>query len=161
MTKQELLSRLEDERARLEDVTRALTPDQMTSAGAVGDWSVKDVLAHLAMWTSRCVTVVFQAEQGQQPEDVGAMLDDFEALNAEDYQLQKDRSLEQVLSDFRGTHRQLLRRLNAWAEADLANKKRFAYLRGQSLGEFINSEVADHDAEHRQQIEAWRKGGNP
>ena len=159
MTKQELISRLEDERARLEDVVRSLTPDQMAAAGAVGDWSVKDVLAHLAMWTSRCVTVVFQAEQGQQPEDVGAMLDDFEVLNAEDYQLQKDRSLEQVLADFRGTHRQLLRRLSAWSEADLANKKRFAYLRGQSLGEFISSEVADHDAEHRQQIQEWQKGG--
>ena len=157
MTRQELISRLDAERTRLEDVIGGLPPDQMTAPGAVGDWSVKDVLAHLAMWTSRCVTLVFQAEQGQPPEDVGAMFDGFEALNAADYQLQKDRPLDRVLADFRGSHRQLLRRLGSWPEASLDDPKRFPYLRGMSMSEFLISEVADHDAEHRKQIEAWKQ----
>ena len=48
---------------------------------------------HLALWTARNITVVYQAEQGQKPADIDAMFDHYDALNAEDYEAQKDRPL--------------------------------------------------------------------
>jgi Protein of unknown function (DUF1706) len=158
MNKQELISQVASERSRLEEVIAALTPEQIIAANAIGVWSVKDVLGHLTAWTARCVTVIFHAEDNQEPEDIDAMLDSWDALNAEDHELQKDRPLELVLSDFRGSHRQLLRRLNGWNDADLFDTRRFQWLRGMSLGHFISTEVADHEADHRQQIEKWRAG---
>jgi uncharacterized protein (TIGR03083 family) len=149
MNKQELILKIEDERAQLEAVIGRLSPEQMLAPNAVGEWSVKDVLAHLTACTARSVTLIYQAEQGQAYEDV---FGDVEAQNAEDYEAQKDRPLDRVLADFRGSHRQLLKRLSAWKDADLFDKQRFSWLRGASLGEFILSETAEHEAEHRAQI---------
>jgi hypothetical protein len=154
MTKQELISAIEAEHAMLEAMIDELSTDQMTEPNAVGDWSVKDTLAHLAMWTSRNVTVVYQAEQGQKPAEIDAMLDDYDALNAADYALQKERPLERILADLRGTHRQLLRRLGAWNEVDLFDAARYSWLRGQSLGDFLLDAVG-HVAQHRKLIEQW------
>ena len=156
MTKQELISTIEAERAKLEGVIGTLSPEQMNEPNAVGEWSVKDTLAHLAMWSSRSITVVYQAEQGQKAEEIDEMFDDADALNAADYETQKDRPLERILSDLRGTHNQLLRRLSAWNEADLFDQTLYSWLRGQSLGDFLVDAVG-HAAAHRKLIEQWRQ----
>ena len=152
MTKQELISIIEAERAKLEAVIGTLSEAQMNEPNTVGDWSVKDTLAHLALWTSRNITVIYQAEQGQKAEEIDEMFDDADALNAADYETQKDRPLERILSDLRGTHKQLLRRLSAWNEADLFDQTLYSWLRGQSLADFLIDAV-EHAAAHRKLIE--------
>jgi uncharacterized protein (TIGR03083 family) len=156
MTKQELISTIEAERAKLDTLIGTLSDAQMNEPNAVGEWSVKDTLAHLAMWTSRNITVIYQAEQGQKAEELDEMFDDADALNAADYETQKDRPLDRILSDLRGTHKQLLRRLNAWNEADLFDQTLYSWLRGQSLGDFLVDAVG-HAATHRKLIEQWRQ----
>ena len=155
MTKQELIAKLEAARAQLEAAIEPLTSEQMIAERAIGDWSVKDVLAHLAMWTARCVTLVFSAEQGKKPREIDAMLESYEALNSADYMALKERTLEQILVDLRGAHKQLLRRLGDWDEGDLFSTALYSWLRGKSVGDFLAGEVAAHDTDHAQQIEQW------
>ena len=54
MTKQkskaEFLNDIQVERKRLERNLNNLTAIDMTQQGVVGEWSVKDVLAHLVAW---------------------------------------------------------------------------------------------------------------
>lgn len=152
MNKQELISIIERENAQLEALIGTLGADQALTPRRIGDWSIKDTLAHLAMWTSRSISVLYQAEQGQAPADIDAMFDAYETLNAADYESQKDRSYDRVVSDLRGTRRQLLRRLSGWSEADLADKALFSWLRGKSMAEYLEDEV-DHSAAHRKLIE--------
>ena len=47
--KGELLARLSASRAELESVVTHVPPERMTEPGTCGSWSVKDVLAHLAI----------------------------------------------------------------------------------------------------------------
>ena len=155
MNKQQLIADLEASRKRLEDTIAGLSVEQMNEPNAVGDWSVKDVLAHLAMWAARSVTLLFDAEQGRASEDIESMFGNFDAVNAENYEEQKDRPLERVLADFRGVHRQLLRRVGAWDEVALFDQTRFAWMRGQSLGDYLQGAVVEHEDEHRQGITAW------
>ena len=152
MNKQELIITLESAQAGLEEAITPLSPEQITAAGAVGAWSVKDVLAHMTAWTARCITILFNAEHQQEPEDADRMLDDWDALNAEDYAGLKDRPLDLVLGDWRGANRQLIKRLGGWQESELFDPQRFAWLRGQSLGEFIGNEIANHARDHEKQI---------
>ena len=155
MNKQALMERLVIERDTLNAVLESLTPEQMTAAPADG-WSVKDNLAHLAVWTARMITLLFSAERGQKPPDIDGMLEtdraEVDAQNAQDYAAQKDRPLDRVLSDFHGAHRQLLKRLATWNEADLFDTRKFSWARGHSVADLVLSEVADHDADHRAQI---------
>ena len=157
MNKQGLIAYLEEERAKLDVVLAQVKPEQMMQAGVCGEWSVKDVVAHLAVWTSREVTILFQAERGQKisygvPDD-GA--NDWVTVNRKDYEQQKDRPLERVLEDFHGAHKQLIRRLNAWKdEVALFQAGKFEGTKS-SLADKMIGGVGEHDAEHRGQIETW------
>ena len=52
---QDLLAAMERERAKLDALLEGLTPARMVEPGVVGEWSVKDVMAHLriARWLRR------------------------------------------------------------------------------------------------------------
>jgi hypothetical protein len=158
MKKSELISIIQQERAALNAVLDKLTPEDMTVSGVVGDWSVKDVLAHLAMWCTRTVTAIFQAERGQKP-SLGVTNDwanNWANVNAQDYASQKDRPLDRILVDFHGSHAQLIKRLEAWKdEAALFDKQRYPSLGGESLADLAHGNGDEHDVEHRVQIEAW------
>ena len=157
MNKQELIGYLGAERAKLEAILARVKPEQMTQTGVCGAWSVKDIVAHLAVWTSREVTVLFQAERGQKisygvPDDSA---NDWVNVNAKDYAQQKDRPLDRILEDFRGAHKQLLKRINVWQdEPALFQANKLAGSKS-SLADKMIGGVGEHDAEHRGQIEAW------
>ena len=157
-TKQELTERLKTSRVALEIVIAKVTAERMTELGVVEGWSVKDILAHITVWLSRTITVLFQAERGQKP-SLGIVNDsanDWATVNAKDYAEQKDRELKRVLDDFRGAHAQLIKRVEAWPnEATLFDKKLYPSLNGDSLADLVHGNGDEHDNEHRLQIEAW------
>jgi hypothetical protein len=57
-----------------------------------------------------------------------------------------DRPLDLVLSDYHGAHRQLLRRLASWSEADLVDTRKYDWARGRSIAGLLLSQVAEQDA---------------
>lgn len=158
-TKAALIAEIETEHAAFEAALVKISADKMTAPGAMGAWSVKDIVAHIAMWRSRAITRLFKAEMGQPPTlDVPPALakaeDWVDLMNAEDYQSQKDRPLERVMADFQGSHRQLLKRLTNWRdEAVLFDTRRYAALKGRSLAEVVWADSAEHEAEHRATLE--------
>ncbi|HQV68626.1 MAG TPA: ClbS/DfsB family four-helix bundle protein [Thermoflexales bacterium] len=160
-TKAALLADIETTHAALEATLARVPSSQMSAPGVTGEWSVKDILAHIAMWRSRAITQMFKAEQGQPPKmEIPATLAKaanwLDLFNAQEYAAQKDRPLDRVMADFGGSHRQLVKRLRAWGdEAALFDPKRYPALNGRSLAETIWSDSAEHEAEHRAEIEAW------
>jgi uncharacterized damage-inducible protein DinB len=152
----ELMANIKAERSRLMATLNRITGEEMLNPGVVGPWSVKDVLAHVAMWYSRAVTLLFQAERGKPLQLPRSNVPDWADVNAQDYQSQRDRPLDRVLADFDGAHRQLLKRLEAWRdEAALFDTRRYPALQGRSLAEVVWNYTGAHSAEHRAQIEAW------
>lgn len=156
MSKAELISRIASERRALEDVLARIPAEDMLIAGVVGWWSVKDTLAHLAMWYSRAVTLLFQAERGRSLQVPRSSAPDWADINARDYESQKDRPLDRIQADFHGSHQQLIKRLSAWTdEAALFDPRRYPALQGRTLADYVWDYTSGHSAEHRAQIEAW------
>jgi len=153
MNKHELIERLEAERAALNALIGPLTADQLLAAGQDGH-SIKDALAYLAVWASRMVTLLFNAERGRQPPEIGLILNGGETSREQDYAAQKDRPLDLVLSDYHGAHRQLLRRLAAWSDADLVDPRKYRWTRGTCIADLLVSHVAERDAACRAMIAA-------
>ena len=115
MDKAELLDRLQAEHSRLEETITRLTPEQMAAPELPDGWSVKDTLAHLAIWNRRGTTWLAAAARGDTPQipAPGATWADMDRMNAESYRENLDKPLEDALDEYRDSYRQLVKQLQA------------------------------------------------
>ncbi|MBI4632084.1 MAG: DinB family protein, partial [Chloroflexi bacterium] len=92
---------LNEERSKFLKSIEGLSDEQMTEKGVIDEWSIKDVLAHIATWESEMVTFIAQMKQGKKPR-TNLMSGKVEELNAEFYKSNKNRPLDRILADFHG-----------------------------------------------------------
>src|SRR5262245_36131759 len=104
--KAELLKRVHNEYAALEQTIAQLTEAQMT-APIDGSWSAKDILAHITAWQQ----ILLGFHLGSQPFSEaapGIALDyganDVDTINAALYERDRARPLAEVLEAFRRSH---------------------------------------------------------
>ena len=156
MTKGEVIAHLEREWEALQAAIGGLDDQQMTDMPVVGEWTVKDLLAHIAVWASRLVTALFKAERGFVPDLVesGAQVD---RLNAQFYREQKDRPLERILEDLHDVHLALLNRLETFPEASLVDPKKYKWMKGEPLSRMVAGDSFEHYREHAVDIRVWRE----
>lgn len=156
MTKDGLIQQIETEWANLQSALDGLTEEQMHQPGVVGEWTIKDVLAHITAWQTRLITALFKAEKGFTPDTIesGQTVDQ---LNEKFYREMKDRSFEQVWDDLDASYYQLLTRLQGWKEKELFDAQRFKWMKGEPFERYIAGDSYEHYAEHAAQIREWRK----
>jgi uncharacterized protein (TIGR03083 family) len=155
MKQAELLTAMREERAKLDAALDGLTPEQLTAPGVVGDWSVKDVLAHITAWQVDLLTNLFKAQRGQKPGKMKWTDAELDAQNQKIYKEYRDRPLENVLADYRGVHKQALKVVEGLSDAQLEGPDPWG--RGKTLGYIIWDYVPDHDTDHLPELLAWRK----
>ena len=156
MTKTELIAAIEGEWEALQAAIGGLDEQQMTGLPVFADWTVKDILAHLAVWESRLVTDLFKIERGVSPDWVEVEAD-VDKLNAQFYREQKHRPLERVLDDLHSVHLALLNRLEGLSDAALSDPGKHRFTGGKPLSAVVAADSAEHYQEHTPQIVEWRK----
>jgi uncharacterized protein (TIGR03083 family) len=156
MTKDELIAELEREWEALQAAIDGLTDEQLTRMPVVGEWTVKDLLAHIAVWESRLVTALFKAERGFVPSDLVEADAEVDALNAQFYREQKDRPLDRILEDLHDVHLALVNRLEAFPEQALNDPRKFKWMKGEPLSRMVAGDSVEHYREHAEDIGRWR-----
>ncbi len=159
MSKADVLEQVRAARAELLDALAGLTEEEMVRPGAVGIWSVKDVLSHLVAWEAELVTAL-SVNLSRQAKHAPALLliEDIDEWNAEQYHVSARRPLAAVLEDFHGVHRQLLSAIADLSEAALEHPLYFAWMEGEPLVTLIHETATWHEQEHAEDIRAWRAG---
>ncbi len=158
MTKQELLDSMDHSRHDLLAAIAGMSDEEMLEPGAVGEWSVRDVLQHISLWEAELVKLLVHVQQRRRPSgDRFAAKIDIDALNARWHAETKDRPLEAVRADFSAVRQQTQRRLNEASEADLANARLVPWLKGRPLWQWVFEDTAEHEQEHAAEIRAWRE----
>ena len=157
MPKVEVLADLRAARATLLQAIDDLEPEQMLVPGAVGFWSVKDVLAHLVAWEAELVTALSRLEQHKQRSPRIVEIEDIDEWNAEQYHANAARSLDAVLEDFHGVHRHLLRAIEALDDRTLDDNQRWPWMEGEPLSYLVAENAIWHEQEHAEEIKAWRE----
>jgi uncharacterized protein (TIGR03083 family) len=145
-TKEALLEEIRHEREALDKFLAGLSPGQMAQPGAIAEWSVKDVLAHLAEWEQLLLvwyTAGLRGEVPQLPAEgyTWAQMDD---LNQVIYERYRHRSLDDVLSYYRTSYAQVLDAVQAMAEADLFTPGRFAWTKQNTLADYVVPCTSEH-----------------
>jgi hypothetical protein len=156
MNKQELLEAMKTTRAGWEALLTEAGEERMTVAGATGDWSVKDIIAHLTAWENQTAARLSAVRQGSTPRAAPwpPNLSE-EEENAWIYEANRKRSLRDVLDESRRVHDEVMRQLQSVTDEELNEPGRFSWLDGNKLVEYIPGNTYEHYQEHGELIRKW------
>lgn len=147
MNTMQLLAQMEQWRNHVEPQLVLVTAAELLQSEA-GDWSLLDKLAHLAAWDAEAVLALARIKQGGKPRYLNISPVETDKLNAQWLVENRGRPVERVLGDFQGVWRQLVRQVRGFAPADLEDIKRFPWLQGKSLVDFVDEWGLQHEREH-------------
>ena len=144
MNKKELIEQLQAERARIEALLAELSEEQVGAGGVQGDWSVKDVVAHLTTWERRGTEWIRSIVQGEEPQVPmpGYSWRDLDRLNLETYQQNRLMPWRDVLAEFQQSFPLLMEQVQALGE--------------EQLDETFQAEWTGDQVVSARQIVAWR-----
>jgi len=145
-TKKQLLETIEVERKTLEQFLAGLSPAQMTQPGLVGEWSAKDVLAHLLEWQNMVLNWYLAGVKGKVPVTPSEDLNwgQLPQLNQRIYEKHFSRPLTDIEKEFRSSCRKTLNTIQTISEADLFTRGRYTWTRNNTLGSFFTSCTSSH-----------------
>ncbi len=156
-TKAQLQAEIEQERQALEELLATLSPEQMNQPAVVGEWSVKDVLAHLSEWETMWLRWFADGLAGKTPARPaeGYSWRQLPQLNQKICETYRGRELGDILKQFRASHRKICKTIEGISEQDLFTPGRYAWTGKHALAASIVPNTSQHYRWARQEI---RKG---
>lgn len=121
MDKATFMKMLQETRAQWEELLAQIGEERMLQPGATGQWSVKDVIAHM-MWGEREIALVMHTHMVAGSE-LWTLPDD--ELNEIVYQQNRDRPLHEIRSEERQAYADLLAAAQTLSDEDLNDPHRF------------------------------------
>jgi hypothetical protein len=155
MRRAELVAELNAEQAAWEGLLGEVGEERMEEPGIAGEWSIKDIVAHLTAWRRRTVGRVEAAAQGQ-PEPTPpwpADLHEDDEINAWFHARDRVKSVREVLSESRRVFEQLRSAIEKIPEEALDDPGRFPWMEGSAVtgAAFFSHFHEEHEADMR----AW------
>lgn len=137
--------------AALADVDPAL----LTAPGLVGEWSARELIAHLGYWTGHAADALHRAEQGVLHE-FGADDPDFDVdeVNATVARVARETDLATVRLREEAAYGALVDRLAAAEDAWLPDTTGY----GDTLEQVLREDGPEHYREHTLDLRAWFAG---
>ncbi len=142
MTKTTLLDCIQQQRTAWDAFVAAVDEAHMEATGAMGDWTFKDVVAHLPTWRQRFVALLAAAQRDELPPPppwpaAFDAHDDTDVINQWIYERNRTRPLHEVLRESGQSFDALESAVHALSAQDLEDPTRFPWLHGEPLGAAI------------------------
>jgi hypothetical protein len=156
MDKQQMLETMARTRAAWQALLADVGEERMTVAGVTGDWSVKDIVAHLTAWEKRTGARLTAIRDGGTPEPAPwpPNLRE-EDINVWIYEASRKRTLRDVLGESRQVQDQVMKQLQTVTDEELNQPGRFSWLNGNKLADYIPGNTYEHYQEHAELIRKW------
>jgi uncharacterized protein (TIGR03083 family) len=153
-TKTVLLAALDAAREELMTAAALVPVDERTSRAVCGEWTLKDVLGHVADWEWYGVAGLRQMVAGQPPEPEA--IGDLEIWNATHADARRDQSWGVVWGDLHAARQSLLQILRRMSQSEMARSFPFPWGSEGAAYQWAGIFV-EHDREHAKDL---RKGGD-
>lgn len=149
MDKTELLGRIRQAKAELDEVTAAIPDERMMAPGPDGTWSGKDQLSHLAAWHE----ILLSRIRGEREEDVlgidaaryAAM--DVDAVNVVLHERGAGMSPSEARHAFERAYRDVVAAVEALDKSELSRRFR-PDVHDRELLEAVTGDTYEHYEEH-------------
>jgi hypothetical protein len=155
MNKQDLLAGIRSERTRFDALIGTLDESAIVAPSLEGGRSVKDILAHIAVWEQRCAGWLQSVARGETPDRPEVR--DVDATNARDDAAAKILPLADVRATSEGAHAAMIAAIEALSDEDLADAERF----GWPTWQMASSNSDEHYREHAAELERHLQQGVP
>jgi hypothetical protein len=148
-----LLRELRDARGEFMLALADVEPSLLTTPGLVGDWSARELIAHLGYWTGHAAEALHHAELGRTA-DFGEDEHDVDERNAIVARVAADTDLATVRQREELAFEALATRLERADPAWLDEKVSY----GDTLERVIQDDGPEHYREHTLDLRAWFTG---
>ena len=153
MTRDEFLALMLTARERLWSAFAGLSGEGMTQPGVNGDWSVKDILAHLAFWEEDArQRLELVTDHRAEHIRYYASGEEIDATNAEVYAARRYWMPAEAEQALRLARERLLKALTVLTDEQLQSTPG-----GISVLGWLAADTFEHDHKHLPQILAWRE----
>jgi hypothetical protein len=116
----------------------------------IGEWSVKDIVGHIASWEAEVVTTLRDLRAGRRPELYDFNRSRLDAWNKEHVERKRSIDFFSVLDQLRAGRQRLLEELAHFSDEDLVDE-------GSRVQKLVRA-LIDHDREHWHAIAARLAG---
>jgi uncharacterized damage-inducible protein DinB len=142
------------ERAQLLKAIMDVPEAVLDRKGTVGEWSIKNVLAHLTAWESVVASFLPQRfATGNKSEKLKAINADEDGWNAGEVAAREVLSPREQVEELEQARQNLLRVLRDLGEEGLQRKRPWPECReDQTVMDYILEQVGEHEREHREAI---------
>lgn len=150
-TKDTTTRELERAWTALRSLIESIPEDELTAAGVVGDWSIKDVMGHVAFWDERAALTLRAATAGK-PHDIpkGEGPNWVDEWNEREYRARKDKSFKDIRGEWITAHENARSALAEVPEGLLDTQAGPA-----KVIDYFAGDTYTHYDEHLEQIKAW------
>lgn len=159
MKKSDLLAALQEKNRQWEALLGSIDQNRMEQPGANGDWSIKDLLAHLTGWNIRLLHHIQAAlhAEPEPPPPWPAQLQYEDAINAWIYETNRRRSLRDILDETRQVNQLIFALMESLPEdASVEWVAPYYYLVWIGGTRFPPGEFFDHfHNDHEPNVRAW------
>jgi hypothetical protein len=156
MNKARLLDVLREKRAEWDAALAEVPESWMAEPGVAGEWSVKDIVAHLTFHERWYADRLHEALRGEvyTPTEFDRM--PFDERNDRVFQQNRQRPLADILAESRLAFGQLLEGVRAQSEAFLIEPQRFPGApEPLTVWKMLSGDVYDHYGQHIPSIQSW------
>jgi hypothetical protein len=149
MDRSQLLKRLDRAWEALKTSYAGLSDAELMEPGVTGDWSVKDVIAHVIWWEEEALTHLPLILVGGRPPRYSVRYGGIDAFNAHMAEQKGKLSLSEVLRQRDDTHRRLIDFIQSVPEDQIARETRFRRR--------LRLDTYSHYPKHAEAIWKWRE----
>ena len=142
MSKSEVIAAVEDTWRAFRDSFERLTTTDLEVGGVTGDWSIKDVVGHVAAWDLALARIVAASDLGPEPTD-----GQIETFNRQQSARRSRKTVAEVLTELEEARRTLRDALQAAPES--------AFIHGSDWRRRIDTFSVLHHQEHAAEIKTW------
>jgi hypothetical protein len=161
MDKAEFLDTMRWERERWEALLAEVGEPRMEQPGVSGDWSVRDIVAHVIAYERGLVEWLEAASRGESVTFPVLDHPDVDRRNAAILRENEGRSLEDILLESRRVFERLLQVVQALSEEELVDAERTEWYvkprwgEARALWKCIADDSYQHYHQHMPDIRAW------
>lgn len=158
-TKQGLLDDIVTERRQLEKNLSGINDSEKLVGGVCGDWSIKDILAHLTAWESMFMGWYEAGLRNEIPAipAPGYSWHAMNQLNQQIYEVNSQRVLRDIETEFAASYQEVLSLVRELPEDAIFTHGYYGWTKHLTLADYIAANTCNHYRWAKTLIRKWQR----